>query len=379
MGVVSELVAIPMVSSGRVDIYSGVQRLMGRIYGQLVRPDDRPSKTALIITHPASAFLGHYLLRPLAEAGVHVLGLNTRYAGNDANLIMENVLLDLASTVRTLHERGYERVVLVGNSGGGAVTAYYQSQAEHPTVTETPGGEAVDLNGLDPVDAVILVAVHSSRARVLTEWLDPAVVDEQDPFASDPALDMFDRRNGPPYSTDFLQRYRAAQIERNRRISRWCHEQLDELRRREMPVRNLGFVINRTVAEPGFLDLSIEPTDRAECRLWGEPRTANYEAASLGRFSSLHTWLDQFSYDESHADALAHLPHVSRPILLVQGTADECVLPHHPKSMFDAIAHSNKQLVWIKNGTHYLFSREDTLGQTVTTIAGWLSDHGLLN
>src|SRR5207245_1284242 len=70
MALVSELVAITMMSSGRVDIYSGVQRLMGRIYGQLVRPDDRPSKTALIITHPASAFLGHYLLRPLAEAGV---------------------------------------------------------------------------------------------------------------------------------------------------------------------------------------------------------------------------------------------------------------------------------------------------------------------
>ena len=69
MALVSELVSIPMLaSSSRVDIYSGVQRLMGRIYGQLVRPDDRPSKTALIITHPAAAFLGHYLLRPLADA-----------------------------------------------------------------------------------------------------------------------------------------------------------------------------------------------------------------------------------------------------------------------------------------------------------------------
>src|ERR1700704_1434651 len=100
MPLVSELVSIPMLaSSSRVEIYSGVQRLMGRIYGQLVRPDDRPSRTALLITHPASAFLGHYLLRPLAEAGIHALGLNTRYAGNDTNLIMENVLLDIGSTI----------------------------------------------------------------------------------------------------------------------------------------------------------------------------------------------------------------------------------------------------------------------------------------
>src|SRR5947209_18694955 len=106
----SELLAIPMATSNRVDIYSGVQRLVGRIYGQLVRPDDRPSKTVLLITHPASAFLGHYLLQPLAEAGVHALGLNTRYAGNDTNLVMENVLLDLGATVGALRERGYERV-----------------------------------------------------------------------------------------------------------------------------------------------------------------------------------------------------------------------------------------------------------------------------
>ena len=375
MAIVSELLGIPMVTSGRVDIYSGVQRLMGRIYGQLVRPDDRPSRTALVVTHPASAFLGHYLLRPLAEAGIHALGLNTRYAGNDANLIMENVLLDLASTIRTLHERGYEHVILVGNSGGGSVTAYYQSQAERPSVTQTPGGEPVDLSGLPPAAALILVAVHSSRARVLTEWLDPAVVDEQDPFATDPQLDMFDRRNGPPYSAEFLERYRAAQIARNRRITQRCHDMLAQLKQRALPVRNLGFVVHRTLAEPGFLDLSIEPTDRAECRLWGDPLAANYEAASLGRFSSLHTWLSQFSYDESNPDALVHLPRVSTPVLLVQGTADECVLPHHPTSMFAAIGTADKQLTWIKGGTHYLFSREDSLAETVQTIVRWLDDH----
>jgi hypothetical protein len=83
-----------------------------------------------LITHPASAFLGHYLLQPLAEAGIHALSLNTRYAANDSNLIMENVLLDIGSAVDALRQRGYESVVLIGNSGDGSVVAYYQAEAQ---------------------------------------------------------------------------------------------------------------------------------------------------------------------------------------------------------------------------------------------------------
>jgi pimeloyl-ACP methyl ester carboxylesterase len=377
VALVSELLAIPMLSSGRVDVYSGVQRLMGRIYGQLVRPEDRPSRTALIITHPASAFLGHYLLRPLAEAGVHAVGLNTRYAANDTNLIMENVLLDIGSTVDVLHERGYEHVVLVGNSGGGSVVSYYQAEAQDNTVTDTVAGEPIDLSRLTRADGIILVAVHSSRARVLTEWLDPSIVDESDPFTVDPSLDMYDERNGPPYSEDFLALYREAQVERNRRVTQWCFDTLARLKAEQSPVRNVGFVIHRTFAEPGFIDLTIEPSERDVCRLWGDPRAANLEAASLGRFSSLHAWLSQFSYDHSRADALRQLPRVAVPMLLVQGTADECVLPHHPHAMYQAIQHADKELVWINGGTHYLFSRADALEQTVNSIVDWLDRQGL--
>lgn len=377
MAIESELVAIPMLaSSNRVEIYSGVQRLMGRIYGQLVRPAGRPSDTALVIAHPQAAFLGHYLLAPLAEAGVHVLGLNTRYAGNDTTLLSEHVLLDLGSTVAVLRERGYERIVLVGNSGGGSIVSYYQAEAEHHTVTATPAGDPVDLDGLTPVDALILVAVHSSRARLLTEWLDPSLVNEHDPFTRDSRLDMYDRRNGPPYSDDFLERYRAAQLARNRRITQRCRADLAALDARGASASNLGFVVHRTFAEPAFVDLTIEPSDRAPCTLWGEPAAANLNASSLGRYQSVHSWLSQYSIDDARADALVQLPRVSVPVLIVQGTADECVLPHHPRSMFDAIAHDDKQLCWIPGGTHYLFSNADALDRTVETITTWLCRHG---
>jgi hypothetical protein len=44
-------------------------------------------------------------------------------------------------------------------------------------------------------DAVIFSAAHPGRAQVLTEWLDPSVVDERDPIAADATLDMYDSQH----------------------------------------------------------------------------------------------------------------------------------------------------------------------------------------
>ena len=66
-------------------------------------------------------------------------------------------------------------------------------------------------------DLFISLCAHPGRPDVLTTWLDPAVVDERDPIPTDPALDMFDAGNGPPYPPEFVERYRAAQVARNDR------------------------------------------------------------------------------------------------------------------------------------------------------------------
>ena len=74
--------------------------------------------------------MGHYLIEPLAERGMCCMGLNSRYAGNDTVLLMERVIQDLGAGVKFLHEAGYDRVVLIGNSGGAALASFYQAQAE---------------------------------------------------------------------------------------------------------------------------------------------------------------------------------------------------------------------------------------------------------
>src|SRR6185503_8804023 len=107
--------------------------------------------------------------------------------------------------------------------------------------------------------ALILLNAHRGRAQVLTSWLDPSVVDERDLEAADPALDMYDPRNGPPYDAAWLATYRSAQIARNRRVTQWVQERLAHL---QPPILDHPFIVFRTAADPRFLDPSIDPSDR---------------------------------------------------------------------------------------------------------------------
>ena len=75
----------------------------------------------------------------------------------------------------------------------------------------------------------------SGTGPVLMVCLDAAVVDENDPFASDPDLDMYDERNGfqtPPaesrYAHEFLARYRAAQRARCARIDAIARRHIED-------------------------------------------------------------------------------------------------------------------------------------------------------
>ena len=70
-------------------------------------------------------------------------------------------------------------------------------------------------------DAFIFLNAHPGRADVLTDWLDPSVIDEFDPTKRDSSLDMYNPVNGPPYSIEFQERYRKAQRQRNDRITAW--------------------------------------------------------------------------------------------------------------------------------------------------------------
>ena len=117
---------------------------------------------------------------------------------------------------------------------------------------------------MEPADGVIFIAAHLSRAETLTEWLDPSVTDELDPDRRELAFDIYDSAcpHQPPYTDEFVQRFRAAQIARNRKITEWCQERLDTLRRRRTSEVERCFVVHRTMCDVRWLDPSIDPNGR---------------------------------------------------------------------------------------------------------------------
>lgn len=343
-------------------------------------PRGRPSRTLLIYMHPASTLQLLPMPRAMAQCGFHVLCAGSRYARNDSALIMENVVVDLGAYVRHAKEVwGYEKVVLVGWSGGGSLALFYQSQAERPSVTHTPAGDPCSIveAGLLPADGFILQAAHVSRAEVLADWIDPSVLDENDPDRRDPELDLYHPDRKPPYDDAFIARFRAAQRERIRRRTDWVLDVLDTLRRRGGLEKERGFVTHRTMAEPRFLDARLDPNDRpiGTCFL-GDPETVNSGPVGLARFSTLRAWLSQWSpLTNAHGERCAR--DISVPMLAIEHSADDAVPQPHTQRVFDAAASRDKTMTVLRGATHYFVGQPELLAQAVDLCAGWMAERGL--
>jgi pimeloyl-ACP methyl ester carboxylesterase len=342
-------------------------------------PKGRPSKTLAVFMHPSSTLQLLPMPQALARAGVHVLCAGSRFARNDTPLIMEKVLLDLGAYIRRAKEGwGYDKIVLCGWSGGGSLALFYQSQAEQPTLKATPSGEEINLLNLVAADAMIFQAAHLSRARMLSEWIDPSVTDEANPDERDLELDIYHPKcpNQPPYSKTFIERFRKAQLSRVRRRTAWVKETLKKLKGDEL---ERGFVTYRTMCDLRFMDPAVDPNDRKPrwCYL-GKPETANTGPVGIGRFSTLRAWLSQWSVDDSNADGPKCARSISVPLLAIENSADDAVPQPHVRIIHDAAASRDKALHLIKGATHYYQGQPELLQQAVDLCVGWMGKRGLL-
>jgi pimeloyl-ACP methyl ester carboxylesterase len=352
--------------------------------GILMRPKGRPSSTLLIFMHPTSTLQLLPVPRAAVEHGAHVLCAASRYAKNDAALIMEKVLLDLGAYVRHAKEvLGYERVVIVGWSGGGSLALFYQSQAENPTITDTPAGDPVDVKGagLIPADALIFQAAHISRAQLLLDSIDPSVTDELDPDNRLRAFDIYDPANPaqPPYPADFVAEYRARQRARIDRIRNWVLDTLETLRKRGGGEVERGFVTHRTFADPRFLDPTLDPNDRKpRWSYLGNPETVNSGPVALGRFSTLRSWLSQWSIEDSRANGVECARHIRAPFLAIENSADDAAPQPHTGMIYRAAASADKTFHVIKGATHYYAGQPKELAEAIDLQRSWLIERRLL-
>ena len=365
-----KLAVIDVRPGAALESQSGLQMLRPRIYGAYAEPAGR-KRVGAIVMHPTSNFMGHYLIEPLAARGICCMGLNSRYAGNDTVLLMERVIQDLGAGVKFLRDAGYEKVVLIGNSGGAALASFYQAQAEQLTAHHFADGDPTHLSAGDlmPVDGLALCAAHEGRSRLLLDWIDPSVIDEHDPLGADPALDLYDADRTVPYSSEFLAAFKAAQRARRDRIESWVCGRLRLLRSTPGAPRDQVFTVFRTHADPRCLDLSIDANDRAPGSVWGDARAVNSAANAMGRVTSLTAFLSQWS-SRSLADGPTNLARTSVSTLLLTYTADQSTFPSTRDAWLRAGGPRIRN-VDIVGGNHYLAGQPQLVADVADHIAAW--------
>ncbi|KXF55783.1 alpha/beta hydrolase [Rhodococcus sp. SC4] len=372
-------------SARRKDVYGSIDDAVVR-QAQLLR-GDLESDTAVVAMHPIGAPGYLPAFSHLARTGLHVVACATRYSVGDAGLQMENALLDLAACISDVKNRlGYERVILVGWSGGGSLMAGYQAEAEHRTITATAAGEPTPLTDTELIaaDGLILMAAHRSRHHLLTDFLDPSIRDEDRPQIRDPELNIYDPRNPhkAPFSPEYLAQYRAAQRERNARITNRALERLDAMKTSGRPDDEHCFVVQGTMADPRWVDPTVDPNDRRPGWSYlGDPRIANDGPAGLARFTTTRAWLSQWSLERAQVDAVDAAERITVPTLVTVNTADDACPDSHPRDFFDRLPGQNKELHNIVGANHYFSGQGEQRGHLDTVarhVHEWGRKYGLL-
>lgn len=339
--------------------------------GIYTTPKGQRPKVAFIATHYNVDFSEHYVAPYIASRGFGFLGWNTRYRGAEDQFLLEHAVIDIGVGVRWLREKaGVETVVILGNSGGGSLMGAYQAEAIAPTLGDLVSGAGLDaLNTLPKGDLYISFNAHQGRPEVLTDWMDASVVDEFDPVATDESLNPFNPDNGPPYSEDFITRYRAAQKARNQRITDWAKAELKRLNDAGIPDRL--FPLFRCWGDLRMMDGSIDPSERQTPMCYrGHPAVAN-RSPSIGRANNLKTWLSMWSLETSKCRGADQLAKITQPALVVQGLADTGVFPSDAKIIFDNLGTSDKGLQLIK-GEHYFEDNRQVREAAANLLCDWV-------
>ncbi|MCH9642011.1 MAG: alpha/beta hydrolase [Actinomycetia bacterium] len=336
------------------------------------RSADRKPKVAMIATHYQIDFSEHYLADYLATRGIGFLGWNTRFRGFESSFLLDHALVDIGVGVRWLREvQDIETVILLGNSGGGSLMAAYQANAVNRHVTPLEGMRpATGLDDLPGADGYVASAAHPGRPEVLTAWMDAAVVDEGDAIATDPDLDLFNERNGPPYDPQFIQRYRSAQVARNEAITDWAEAEL--IRVRAAGFSDRPFTVMRTWADPRMVDPALEPTKRpANMCYAGVPAKANRSSHGIAAACTLRSWIGMWSLRYAQTRAEPHLARIHCPALVINADQDTGVYPSDAQRIYDALGGNDKTQCAID--TDHYFTTPGARAEKADTIAEWIA------
>ena len=372
--------------------------------GSLYEPAT-PSDTVVCVMHPREFMACHYLIPDIVGAGYAAWSQAPRSVGNDLRLEHEFALHDVAAGLAHLKARGFEHIVLLGNSGGAGLYAFYAQQSALPgtqRIAKTPGGKPTQLAELDmpAIDGFVLVGPHPGQGALLMNCIDPSVADEGDALSVDPALDPLRPANGyagaqgTRYEAAFVERYRAAQLERVARIDATARELIERRLSARKRVKAAGHaaaaedkriaahtpIINvwRTDGDLRCFDLSLDPSDRKFGSLWGaDPYASNYGAVGFARQCTPESWLSTWSGLSSNASLAKTAAAITQPVLVVEYTGDQACFPDDVRRIVDAIASTTKRHERVRGDHHgRALSADEEPGRLAAgrLLADWLRE-----
>ena len=106
----------------------------------------------------------------------------------------------------------------------------------------------------------------------------------------------------------------------------------------------------------------------------GDPRAANSGPAGLARFTTLRSWLSQWSFDRSRARTADNAPAISVPALVIENGADDATPASHPQKIFELLGSPNKRFERIDGATHYYREQPAHLAHAVSLLKEWMGE-----
>lgn len=208
-----------------VDIGNGV-------VGGLYRPsiNSPKSRIAVYVMHAEEDYLSFSACTELPKRGYTAFCANNdaSKSGHMTDLDFEEMMLNVGEGMSYLrNQTEFDKVVILGHSGGGAMMAAYQNIAENG-VQACQGKEKLlpcsnQLAGLKPADGLMLIDCNYGLSTMSLLSLNPAIEDESTGSKINQTLNLYSpangyTSNGANYSSLFQKTFQSGVVARDNRI-----------------------------------------------------------------------------------------------------------------------------------------------------------------
>ena len=383
---------------------------------------------AVVVAHLHDPSLAYFACGELAARG-YVAVCPQVLADRQPRGYESQAVMLRAAMARARAEPGVSAVALVGHGAAAAAAAFYQNIATNgPSACQGPEKispcDAGRLAELTPADALVLLDPDFGQAYGFLGQLDPAILSEDAPTQRDPALDMFDPRNGfdpgrnaGDYSAAFRKTFHEAQHARNARLITEARRRVTAMNARDadsfsddMPFFVAGALSARLwQADTSLLARTKRPhkllaadgstpqrplqsvalpagnareatSFRAALQLTTKQFLAGYALETLPDYDVTADDLIGVAWDSSSTSTVSNVAGVRAPLLVMTMTGNIYVRP--AEMIWESAGAGDKELVGVEGASHALTPCTacaapgqfgDTVKRTFDHIDGWLA------